>query len=340
MRKYIFVESFLSRCFETPRTSRTVRSQYRRAVIIGLDVGGTKALGLTVDLPTGDIANRGRRSSSGSPDELVATLAELVDELRSDQPVTAVGLGIAGLVTSAGVVRFSPNLPALVEFPVAEALEAATGLPVRAANDATAGAWGEAKLGAGRGADDFAYVALGTGIGAGFVVNGRLLLGAHGFAGEVGHMVVDADGPTHITGQRGPWEYYASGNALGRMGREAAAAGRFPAGAARVDASADLSGHHVVELLRTGDSDAMRVFDEFCREVARGITNLLMTLDSSRVVLGGGLADIGDPLRAGVDYWLDELLLGADHRPRAEVVLAELGSDASALGAALLAADG
>jgi len=308
-------------------------------VIIGLDVGGTKALGLAVDPERGDIVGRARRSSVGSPQELLSTLTELIEELGGYGSPLSVGIGIAGLVTREGVVRYSPNLPDLIEFPVADALAAATGLPVTATNDATAGTWAEARLGAGRGADDFMYVALGTGIGAGFVVNGQLLLGAHGFAGEVGHMVINASGPAHITGQQGPWEYYASGNALGRLGREAAANGRFPAGVARVDEIDDLTGHHLVELMRSGDSDAMAIFDELCREVARGITNLLMTLDSSRVVIGGGLADIGDPLRAGIDYWLGELLLGIDHRPRPNVVLAELGSDAAALGAALLAAD-
>lgn len=308
-------------------------------MIIGLDVGGTKALGLVVDSATGNVVDRARHSSRGTPGELVATLAALVARLGADHRVSAVGLGIAGLVTRDGIVRYSPNLPDLVEFPMAGALADATGLPVRAMNDATAGTWAEARLGAGRGSDDFAYVALGTGIGAGFVSNGDLVLGAHGFAGEVGHMVVDLDGPAHITGQRGPWEYYASGNALGRMGRDAAHAGRFPAGADRVDALDDLTGHHVIELLHTGDGDAMTIFDEFCREVARGITNLVMTLDPGRIVLGGGLADIGEPLRAGVDYWLGDLLLGADHRPRPQIVLAELGSDAAALGAALLAAE-
>lgn len=309
-------------------------------MIIGLDVGGTKALGLALDPANGEVIARARRSSEGTAEALVAVLADIVDELTGSGTATSVGLGIAGLVTRDGVVRYSPNLPDLVEFPVAEKLAAATGLPVVAANDANAGAWAEAKLGAGRGAEDFAYVALGTGIGAGFVTDGRLLLGAHGFAGEVGHMVIDMNGPAHITGQLGPWEYFASGNALGRMAREAASAGLFPAGAAAVDHIDALVGHHVVEAMRSGDGDAMSIFDDFCREVARGITNLLMILDSSRVVIGGGLVDIGKPLLSGIDYWLGELLLGAAHRPMPEVVLAELGSDAAALGAALLGDEG
>lgn len=310
-------------------------------MIIGLDLGGTSVLGLLIDPVDGRITARDERSSAGTGDDLVATLAAIVAELDAATPemIESVGLSIAGTVDRDGMVRHSPKLPSVVEFPLAQHLADATGHAITAANDATAGTWAEAQLGAGDGSDDFVYIALGSGIGAGFVVNGELVLGANGFAGEVGHMVVAANGPAHITGQRGPWEYSASGNALGRMGREAAAAGRFPAAVARVDVLDDLSGHHVIELLRTGDGDAMAIFDEFCREVARGIANLLMILDPDRVVIGGGLADIGEPLRGGVEYWLGELLLGADHRPATEIVLAELGPDAAALGAALMAWD-
>jgi glucokinase len=326
-----FVESFLSSFLPRPPGG------YRRDVIIGLDVGGTKALGLLVDPADGTIHGRQKSSSAGDGPTLVRTLATMVNGLRSDHAITGIGLGIAGLIDRSGTVRYSPNLADLVEFPVTAELTAAIGHRVVATNDATAGTWAEAKLGAGRGCRDFVYVALGTGIGAGFVINGELVLGSNGFAGEVGHMVIEANGPAHITGQQGPWEYYASGNALGRLARDAAAAGAFPAAVQRVDSIDSVTGYHVVELMRSGDSDALSIFDGFCKEVALGTSNLVISLDFGRVVIGGGLADIGEPLRAGVEYWLGELLLGREHRPEPEVVLAELGSDAAALGAAYYA---
>ncbi len=206
-------------------------------------------------------------------------------------------------------------------------------------NDATAGTWAEAKFGAGRGASDFAFVALGTGIGTGFVIDGRPVMGSNGFAGESGHMVVDVNGPTHRTGQRGPWEYFASGSALGRMGREAAESGRFDVGIDLAGSIDLITGYHVADALLRGDDDATTIFDEFCRQVAIGAANLVVILDPQRIVIGGGLTNIGEPLRGGIDRWLSEVLLGADHRPPVEVVLAELGSDASALGAGLLAAE-
>lgn len=310
-------------------------------MIVGIDVGGTKALGLLVDPEDGRIVARTRKSSHGSGDELVTRLSAIVAELAEQSPVAvqSVGLGIAGLAARSGVVRYSPNLPSLIEFPVGSLLAEATRTEVVTINDATAGAWAEAKLGSGRGTDDFAYVALGSGIGTGFVAGGRLLLGANGFAGESGHMTVDAGGPTHITGEPGPWEYFASGHGLGRLGREAAAAGDFAAAAALVDDISEIRSEHVVAALKQGDPTAAAIFDGFCREAARGIANLILILDSSRVVLGGGLAEVGEALRAGIDDWLQRLLLGSQHRPRVEVVLATFGSESGALGAALVAAD-
>ncbi len=310
-------------------------------MIIGFDVGGTNARGILLDANSGAVLDRTSRSSAGAGPVLLAKLVEMVGELRdrNSSVIDSIGLGIAGLAHQSGVVRYSPNLPELVEYPIGPELEQATGCPVTVINDATAGAWAEAKLGAGRGVDDLAFVALGTGIGTGFIANGALILGANGFAGESGHMVIDVDGPTHHTGQAGPWEYFASGTALGRMGREAAAAGRFPLGVTLAGSVDDITGFHLAEAESRGDEAATAIFDEFCREVARGIANLILVLDSERVVLGGGLTTIGAPLRDGVDRWLRVLLPGQARRPVVDVVLAELGADASTIGAALMSLD-
>lgn len=310
-------------------------------MLIGLDVGGTNARGILFDPKSGAVIDQVVRPSDGSGSELRSKLVEMVSELRdaSSFDVDSIGLGIAGLALRSGVVRYSPNLPGLVEYPIGSELASATGLPVTTVNDATAGAWAEAKLGAGRGVDDLAFVALGTGIGTGFIVNGEIVLGANGFAGESGHMVVEATGPEHVTGQRGPWEYYASGNALGRLGREAAGRGDFEFGLRHVRTLDEVTGFHVVEGLMQGDADAAAIFDNFCCDVARGLANLILILDSQRVVLGGGLTDIGEPLRRGVDDWLHRLLPGAERRPAIEVALAELGTEAGSVGAALLGRD-
>ncbi len=310
-------------------------------MIVGFDVGGTNARALLIDPTSGEVIDRDRESSAGAGPVLLATLLRMIQRLldRNEASLEAVGLGVAGLAHRSGVIRYSPNLPDLVEYPLGSELGAVLGVPVTVMNDATAGTWAEAKLGAGRGSNDFIHAALGTGIGTGFVCGGRLIHGTNGFAGESGHMVVDANGPTHHTGQQGPWEYYASGSALGRTGQAQAEAGHFPAALRIAGSVAAIDGFTVVAALGAGDAEAARIFDGFCRHVARGLVNLALIFDPERIVIGGGLTDIGEPLRAGVDQWFDELLVGSSHRPKVLVVMAELGDDAGAIGAALVAAD-
>ena len=308
-------------------------------MIIGIDVGGTKASALLVDANSAAVVDRDRVSSAGRGPALVAALASLVAALqdRSPEPVEAVGLGIAGLTDRSGTLTWSPNLPGAVGHPVGPDLERTVGLPVTVGNDATVATLAEARFGAGQGCDDLALVTLGTGIGGGFVLGGHLQQGAHGFSGEPGHMVVDAGGPVHLSGLRGPWEHYASGTALGRLGSEAAMAGIFDRGVALAGSPDAITGFHVVEAMTAGDPQAAAVFHRWCTEVARGVANLIVLLDLSRVVLGGGLAEVGEPLRDGVATALVDLLPGAGARPPVEVVLAQLGADAGAVGAALLA---
>ncbi len=310
-------------------------------MIVGVDVGGTKALCLALDPPSGNVLARAKASSSGTGPELVTTLVDLINRVESQTGLrsTAIGLGVAGLVTRGGTVRYSPNLPGLVEFALGPELEAQLGRTVVVSNDAMAATWAEYQFGAGRGSDDMVLVALGTGIGMGFVSNGQIAVGSNGFAGEAGHMVVDVDGPVHLTGQRGPWEYFASGNALGRLGRQAANSGDFELGVELAGEASEVTGFHVASGISEGDPSAVRILDDYCANVAVGLANLVMVLDPSRVVISGGVSDIGEPLRAGLDAALRTATLGAEHRPRVEVVLATMGSDSGAIGSALIASE-
>jgi glucokinase len=152
-------------------------------------------------------------------------------------------------------------------------------------------------------------------------------------------MTVDRDGPVHVTGAAGPWELFGSGNALGALAREAAAAGRFAAVLAakgRVDA---VEGEDVRAPLEAGDPEALAVLDSFAVQVAVGVANLVELLDPEAVVLAGGVSSLGEPLRAAVQTHMASRLMGKGHRPVPDVVLAQLGVRAGAIGAALLAAD-
>lgn len=308
--------------------------------VAGIDVGGTKMLAVALTeqnvVRSEHLAPR-PVGPEATVEQLVELLAAMAQEL--DARIDALGVGIAGAITRAGAVQFSPNIPELVAFPLRDLLRGRLDIPVVVDNDATAATWAEHGSGAGRGVDDLLYVALGTGIGTGFVLDGSLYRGAHGFAGESGHIVVDRHGVTHISGVRGPWEMYASGNGLGALARSRAMAGSFPAGVELAGDAAEVRGEHVTRAVHEGDADALELLDEFASHVAVGLTNLVYVLDPAAIVLGGGLVDIGDPLRASVQHAVDTTLLGGAYRPQVEVRLAELGARSAAIGAAMLARD-
>lgn len=284
---------------------------------IGLDVGGTKVLGVVTDADGTVLAEHRVSTPILEGSAIVAAMSEVVTVLRAGHDVAAVGGGVAGAVTRDGVVRYSPNLPGAVELPVAALLSEAVGLPVAVDNDATCALRAEHHRGAARGVGDVALVALGTGIGGGFVLDGELRRGASGFAGEIGHMVVVADGLPCVCGRSGCWERYASGTALARYGER--------------------PGEEVVVAARAGDAAALAAVDQLAGWTALGMVNLVQALDVSMLVLGGGLAEAADVLLEPVRAAFAERAVAPRHRPPVAIVAAELGERAGAIGAALLA---
>ena len=308
----------------------------------GLDIGGTKVLGIAVhpDDPVAVVATR-RAATVADGDALVSTMIEMVADLEDEcsETFSALGVGIAGLVDSAGVLKYSPNIDGVIDLDLRRRLRTELRRPVVVENEATAAAWAESLHGAARGCRHVALVALGTGLGTGFVFEGRVYRGWNGFAGESGHMTIEMSGPEHVTGARGPWEYYASGTGLGRLARLAAARGDLD-GAVSAAGSVDaIRGEHVHSLVAAGDPDALAVLDEFCSYTAVGVANLVHVLDPEMIVIAGGLIDIGEPLVRGIEAWTHRMVLGGEQRRRMQVVPAQLGSRASAIGAALLASE-
>jgi glucokinase len=180
-------------------------------------------------------------------------------------------------------------------------------------------------------------VTLGTGIGGGFVQGGRLVTGAHGFAGELGHMVIEQHGPVCPCGRRGCWERYASGAGLARLAREAARAGRIPVVVALAGHDVEaVRGEHVTRAALEGDEGAREVLAELGGWVANGLANVIAALDPEIVVIGGGLVEAGELVVGPAREALAGLLLGAEHRPPVPLVAAALGPRAGAMGAALL----
>ena len=315
----------------------------RRAV--GVDIGGTKVLGVVLDT---DAPERGplaeaRRPTPRGADALVATIAgvvaDLFEQVGADE-VAVVGVGLPGLIDRNGVLRFGPNLPGIVDLDVEQALAEVLDLPVVVDNDANCAAWAERCLGAAGGRDHALLVTLGTGIGAGLIADGRPFNGAHGMAGEPGHMTVDPGGPRCPCGRRGCWERYASGSGLGFLAREAALAGRADQVLARAGGDAEaVRGEHVTAAAREGDPEAAAVMDDFGWWVAVGVANLVNILDPEVVVLGGGLVTEADLFLPATRTAFADLVLAGAHRPEVPIVAASTGERAGALGAALLAVE-
>jgi glucokinase len=316
---------------------------------IGVDIGGTKVFGVMVD-GAGEIVSAAKLTTprsfrTGDPQVLLETVLEVVDVLSARvpvQPAPPVGIGVPGLVDRAGRLRFSPHLPE------AEGLEFGNLLlrtlanrSVVVENDANCAARAELEFGSLQGVADGLMVTLGTGIGGALISGGRLLTGASGFAGEVGHMVVDPSGPPCPCGGRGCWERYASGGGLGRLAREAAAAGRLTAVVEDVGGDPEnVHGEDVTNAARSGDSEALAVLAELGWWLALGLANLTAVLDPRRCVVGGGLAEAGALLLDPARKAFDELVEGGRARPGMELVAAGLGERAGAVGAALVARDG
>ena len=299
---------------------------------IGVDVGGTKIAALRID-ERGTVRARSSRptpasDAAGALDAIEACVRDLLEP-----DVVGVGAGVAGLVASGpGVVRYSPNT-AWGELGVGERLGAAFGLPWRVDNDATIAAFGEARFGAGRGARTMVLLTVGTGIGGGIVLDGRPAVGANGFAGEFGHVVIDPDGPPCGCGNRGCLEALASGNAIGRYGREAAA--REPSSTLARGGDPDaIDGRVVTEHAEAGDAAARAAIATAGRWLGIGIAGVVDVLDPEIVVVGGGAAAAGEFLLAPARETLAATVVGGPHRPTVPVVVATLGNDAGAIGAA------
>lgn len=309
---------------------------------VGIDVGGTKCLGVALGVDDVVVAESQRPTPRGA-DAVLDTVSALVDDLAGGAGTASisVGVGLPGLVTRAGVLRAAPNLFDADDVVVGPRLAARLGVAVEVDNDATCAALAEWRMGAGVGCRDLVTVTLGTGIGGGIIANGALVRGTNGFCGEIGHMVVDPSGPACPCGRRGCWERYASGSGLARLAREAAADGRL-AGVVRAVGGdiATVRGEDVQAAAADGDAEAAAVIDDFARWVALGLVNLTNILDPERFVLGGGLATSAEVFVDAIQRWFHELLYAPTLRPHPDLVFASLGHRAGAIGAALVGVQG
>ncbi|MCZ4098911.1 ROK family glucokinase [Streptomyces sp. SID13666] len=309
---------------------------------IGVDIGGTKIAAGVVD-EDGSILETCKVPTPATPEAVVDAIADAVRTVSTGHEVDAVGIGAAGYVDDKrATVLFAPNINWRHEA-LKDKVEQRVGLSVIVENDANAAAWGEYKFGAGQGHDDVVCITLGTGLGGGIIIGGKLHRGRFGVAGEFGHVRMVPDGLLCGCGSQGCWEQYASGRALVRYAKQRAAA--TPENAELLlslgDGNPDtIEGKHISEAARGGDPVAIDSFRELARWAGAGLADLASLFDPSAFIVGGGVSDEGelvlDPIRKSFRRWL----VGGQYRPHAQVLAAQLGGKAGLVGAADLARQG
>ncbi len=308
-------------------------------LVVGIDVGGTKVLAAEVD-DTGRVLRTARRETPGRLVDVRLVedaLTEALEELADARPVAAVGLAAAGFVDAQGErVRFAPHLP-WRDDPVRSRLAERWGTRVALDNDANCVARAEAAYGAARGAASALVITLGTGIGGAVLLDGVVVRGRNGMAGEFGHMQVVPEGQPCECGRRGCWEQYCSGNELVRIVR--AELGRMPT---ILDELCDgdparLTGPMVSQAAEQGDLLARRAFGSVGDWLGVGVANLVAAFDPEVVVVGGGVSAAGDRLLEPARAALSRSVVGAGHREVPPMLLARFGPEAGTVGAADLA---
>ncbi len=255
-------------------------------LVLGLDIGGTKSAAVLGDDETGQVlARQAGPTPQGPWPESVAFLVKLLHAVRpSAGEITALGVSCGGPLNSqTGIVHTPPNLPHWNDVPLRNLLQAEFGLPVWVENDANATALAEHRWGAGQGTRDMAFLTMGTGIGAGLILNGELYRGRHDLAGEIGHTTIVPHGPPCLCGRRGCLETLSSGTAIGRMGRERSG-------------EPHLTAHDVCARARLHDPVAQGIIADAALHMGIGLANLLQTLNLERIVLGTLAVQAGDLL--------------------------------------------
>ena len=296
-------------------------------LVLGLDFGGTKLAAGVWRAGDGELLATRRRATDvaagaqGDLDAMLSMSRDLLDSVGGADELGAVGVCFGGQVDAArGVVIVQMHVPGWEMFPLRETLAAHFGVPAAVENDANAAALAEHLFGAGRGRPSLLYVTISTGVGGGLVLNGRIFEGAHGLAGEIGHLLVAPSGPPCPCGRRGCLEAVAAGPAIAR-----AALARLAQNPARVSALRgllSLTAKDVAEAAASGDELAQEVLDEALGYLGLGVANAAVLLDPGCVVLGGGVTRTGEPLLARVRAAVQERVFAP-----CDVLLAQLGDD-------------
>ena len=311
---------------------------------LGIDLGGTNIAAALVD-DGGRIHTRTsiRADASGGADSIIRGLMEVSETLLggADAFPPSIGIGVPGTVDDeAGVVVFTPNLP-LRKVNITRELHERFGCPVRLGNDANCAALGETVAGGAKGARDVVFITLGTGIGGGVIIDGKLITGVSGGGCELGHQVIVAGGRKCGCGRLGCWESYASATGLVRTAADYLETRHDSLIWALCGGDVKkIGGKSVFDALRAGDHAAKLIVSEYIGHLCVGLINLINMLEPELICVGGGVSNAWDCLAEPVQQIIDaeRFYRFSPEAPHTKIVRAELGNDAGIIGAAMLGA--
>ena len=305
---------------------------------IGIDLGGTNIVAGVVDENYQILTKASVKTNLPRPEqEIAADMAAVARQAAEEAGLSLdqiewVGVGTPGIANSAtGIIEYSNNL-GFCNTPMVQYLEEALGRPAFIENDANAAAYGEYVAGAAKGAKHAVCITLGTGVGGGIIIDGKIYCGSNFGGAEIGHTVIDVNGPMCSCGRKGCFEVFSSATGLIRMTKEALAA--HPESAMKDEER--ITGRTAFNYMRAGDETAKQVVDDYIRYLAAGITNTSNIFQPDVLCIGGGVCNEGDPLLLPMKEIVKKEVYTRNSPKNTEIVIAKLGNDAGIIGAAFL----
>lgn len=307
------------------------------ALTIGVDIGGTKVSAGVVDLD-GNIISSDRRSTPVSGGvELIATITDLIKSLQERHEIAGIGISIAALISAdQGTIVGAPNIANLSKLNFVEELKKSFNMPVVAENDANSAMWAEYKFGNAKNLNPVMFFIIGTGMGGGLVIDGKLFKGANGIGAEFGHMIVQPNGIKCGCGANGCIEQYASGSALMRYAKEEMKADPIKAKELLKysDASGDISGATLTTAAKQGNEIALSAFNKQADWLGSACASYTLLLDPQAIVIGGGVVEAGELFLNPVRLAMEKYMPFAGTHSLPKIVAAKHGNDAGLIGAA------
>lgn len=309
---------------------------------VGIDLGGTNIVAGVVDEEYNIIAKASTKTNCPRPEKEIAedmakmAIQAVANANLSMDDIEWIGVGTPGIANSAtGIIEYSNNL-GFKNTPMVKYIQETIDKPVFIENDANAAAYGEYVAGAAKGAKNAVCITLGTGVGGGIIIDGKIYAGSNFAGAEIGHTVIEVDGPQCSCGRKGCFEVFSSATGLIRMSKEAMAEHPESIMNKMAEEKGKVTARTSFDAMRAGDAVAKEVVDKYIKYLAAGITNTINIFQPDVLCIGGGVCNEGDPLLLPVKALVAEEVYTRNSEKNTEIVIAKLGNDAGIIGAAFL----